>query len=121
MNKKEIENQITVISGNEFVLEELYKLLDAQEAIAFVGSGASAGLWPMWKEFLEGFVDHSLKLGKVTQPEADYFKDYASQNPLETAQQLRNKIGERDYFEYIRETFKDEISSQTGGAFTLTH
>ena len=119
--QQEIEDQIKEISGNEPVLQELYKLLDAEEAIAFVGAGASAGLWPLWDEFLARFVDHSLKLGKITQPEADYFKKDASQNPLETAQQLRNKIGDRDYFEYLRETFKDRTSPQTNRSFTLTH
>ncbi|MCP4607585.1 MAG: hypothetical protein GY845_02560 [Planctomycetes bacterium] len=122
MNPQEIENQIKAVPGNEPVLEKLYELLDSKEAIAFVGAGASAGLWPLWDEFLTGFVDHSLKLGKITQPEADYFKKDALQNPLETAQQLRNKITEdRDYFEYIQETFKDKISPQTNGAFTSTH
>ncbi|MBW2740143.1 MAG: SIR2 family protein [Deltaproteobacteria bacterium] len=121
MNQQDIENQIKAIPGNESVLEEMYKLLDAEEAIAFVGAGASAGLWPLWDEFLTGFVEHSLKLGKITQPEADYFKNDASQNPLETAQQLRDIIGVRDYCIYLQEIFKDKISPQTGGAFTLTH
>lgn len=121
MNSKEIENQIKQIPGNEPVLENLYQLLDTEEAIAFVGAGASAELWPLWDEFLTGFVEHSLKLGIITQPEADYFKNDATQNPLETAQQLRNKIQDRYYFEYLRETFKDKISPQTGSAFTLTH
>lgn len=121
MNQQEIESQIKSISGNGPVLEQLYKLLDTKEAIAFVGAGASAGLWPIWDEFLNGFVDHCLKIGKITQPEADYFKNDALQNPLETAQQLRNKIDDRNYFEYLQETFKDRISQQTNGAFTLTH
>ncbi|MCP4609357.1 MAG: hypothetical protein GY845_11655 [Planctomycetes bacterium] len=121
MNQQEIENQIKDITGNGPVLEKLYELLDSKEAIAFVGAGASAGLWPLWDEFLTTFVDHSLKLGKITSPEADYFKKDASKNPLETAQQLRNEIGDRDYFEYLQETFKDKISPQTNGDFTLTH
>ena len=121
MNQEETEIQIKEIPGNEHALEELYKLLDAEESIALVGAGASAGLWPLWDEFLKGFVDHSLKLGKVTPPEADFFKEEALQNPLETAQQLRNKIGDRDYFEYLQEIFKDKISPQTDGTFTLTH
>ena len=121
MNRQDVENQIKAIAGNEAVLKELYKLLDAEEAIAFVGAGASAGLWPLWDEFLTGFVEHSLKLGKITQDEADFFENDASQNPLETAQQLRNKIGDRDYFEYLRETFKDKTSTHTDDAFTLTH
>jgi len=121
MNQQEVENQIKAVAGNEPVLEELYKLLDAEDAIALVGAGASAGLWPLWDEFLKGFVDHSLKLAKITQSEANFFKNEAAQNPLETAQQLRNKIQDRDYFAYLQETFKDKTSPQTGGAFTLTH
>lgn len=121
MNQKEIEKQIKEISGNEPVLEKLYKLLDAEEAIALVGAGSSAGLWPLWDEFLKGFVEHSLKLGKITQDDVDFFKKETLQNPLETAQQLRNKIQDRDYFEYLQETFKDKISPQTDGAFTLAH
>ncbi len=121
MNHKETEKQIIAISGNKPVLEELYRLLDAEEAIALVGAGASAGLWPLWDEFLKNFVEHCLKLGKITQPEADFFKKEALQNPLETAQQLRNKIQDHYYFEYLQETFKDKISPHTDAAFTLTH
>jgi hypothetical protein len=111
MNQQQIETQIKAISGNAPALEKLYELLDGEDAIAFVGAGASAGLWPLWDEFLKGFVGHSLKLGKITPSEADYFKKEAAQNPLETSQQLRNKIGENDYFEYLSETFKDRIST----------
>jgi len=121
MKPKNIENQIKQFPGNETVLEKLYKLLDAEEAIAFVGAGASAGLWPLWDEFLTGFVEHSRKLGKIKKPEAEFFKKEAVQNQLETTQQLRDKIGDWDYFEYLQETFKDNVSPQTGGAFTLTH
>ena len=121
MNQQKIEKQIKAIAGNEPVLKELYKLLDAEEAIAFVGAGASAGLWPLWDEFLTGFIEYSLKLGKITRPEADYLKKEASQNPLEITQQLQNKIGDRDYFKYLQATFKDKISPQTGDAYTLTH
>ena len=121
MDQQQVENQIKQIPGNEAVLEKLYKLLDAGEAIAFVGAGASAGLWPLWDEFLAGFVEYSLKLGKINNDEAHYLKNEAHQNPLETAQQLRNKTGERDYFEYLQETFQDKISPHTNAAFTLTH
>ena len=89
MNQQAIETQIKAISGNAPVLEKLYELLDGEDAIALVGAGVSAGLWPLWDEFLKSFVDHSLKLGKVTPPEEDYFKKEVAHNPLETAQQLR--------------------------------
>jgi len=122
MDPNVVQQEIEKISGNGPVLEKLYQLLEAGDAIAFVGAGASAGLWPLWDEFLNGFVEHSLKLGKINRDEADFFKKDASKNPLETAQQLRNKLqDDRLYFEHVQETFKDRISPQTGGTFTLTH
>ena len=121
MNLQTIEQEIQSISGNGPVLEELYKLLESGEAIALVGAGASAGLWPLWNEFLHGFIAHSLKSGKINSNEAAFFQQEASQTPLETAQQLRNKIGEQLYFQYLYETFRDKISPHTGDAFTLTH
>jgi hypothetical protein len=121
MNIQDIEKEIQSIPGNGPVLEELYKLLETGEAISLVGAGASAGLWPLWNEFLQEFIAHSLKSGKINSDEAAFFQKEAPQTPLETAQQLRNKIGEQLYFEYLYETFCDKISPYTGGAFTLTH
>ena len=93
--RKEIEKQIKQFPGNEPVLKNLYELLDAEEAIAFVGAGASAELWPLWDEFLAGFAEHSLKLGKITRSEADYFKKDVSQNPLEIAQKRFRETNRR--------------------------
>ncbi|RIK69169.1 hypothetical protein DCC62_23910 [candidate division KSB1 bacterium] len=121
MNIHGIEKEIQSITGNGPVLEELNKLLESGEAIALVGAGASAGLWPLWNEFLQGFITHSLNSGKINSDEATFFQQEAPQTPLETAQQLRHKIGEQLYFEYLYETFSDKISPHTGGAFTLTH
>jgi hypothetical protein len=86
MTQQEIENQIKSIPGNGLVLEELYKLLDSGEAIALVGAGASAGLWPLWNEFLNDFVTFSFKLDKISELESEYLKSEALNNPLEIAQ-----------------------------------
>ncbi|MGH7455822.1 MAG: hypothetical protein ACRENG_30985, partial [bacterium] len=102
MNLQAIEQEIQFIPGNGPVLEELYKLIESGEAIALVGAGASAGLWPLWNELLKGFVEFSQKHGKINSVEADIFLQQAPHTPLETAQQLRNTIGERDYFEYLQ-------------------
>lgn len=121
MNLQDIEKEIHAIPGNSPALEELYKLLDSGETTALVGAGASAGLWPLWEEFLHDFIEHCQECGKIKKKEAKFLLKEAPQTPLETAQQLRNKIGEQLYFEHLQETFKDKISPQTGGAFTLTH
>ena len=121
IDQQAIEEQIKMFPGNEAALEQLYTLLDEGEAIAFVGAGVSAELWPLWNNFLKSFVDHGKKLGKITAEEADYFKEQATDNPLEIAQQLRNKLGKREYFTYLRETFEDKTSDLTNGAYTQNH
>jgi len=121
MNFGEIESQICSIKGNEAVLEHLYKLLESGEGIGLVGAGASAGLWLLWNDFLLKFIEFSKKNGKIEDDEAEYFIKEASNTPLETAQQIRNKIGEPLYFEFLYNTFKDIECPQTGAAFTLTH
>lgn len=121
MNIQSVEKEIREIPGNGPVLEVLYKLLESGEAIALVGAGASAGLWPLWNEFLQGLIEHSQKNGKISQDEAAYFLKDAPQDPLIIAQLLRKKIGDPLYFEYLQETFSDKISPHTSGAFTLAH
>ena len=121
MTIEAIENQIKTIPGNEAALESLYQLLDEKNAIAFVGAGASAGLWPWWNNCMHNFMNQGLKLGKISEEKAKYFKKEAGETPLETAQQLRNELEDRDYFDFLRTTFKDKSSPKTGGSFTLTH
>ncbi len=121
MRWQETEQAITAIPGNGPVLEKLGRLLEKGEAIALVGAGASAGLWPLWDEFLQGFIESSLRHGRIRPEKADYFKQEAPPTPLETAQQLRLKIGEALYFEYLQQTFSDKPSPQTGWVYTLAH
>lgn len=121
MNIESVEKEIREIPGNGPVLEVLYKLLESGEAIALVGAGASAELWPLWNEYLQGLIEHSQKNGKISQDEAASFLKEAPQDPLTIAQQLRKKIEDPLYFEYLQETFSDKISPHTGGAFTLAH
>ena len=59
MNLQSVEDDIRAIPGNGPVLEKLYEILEVEEAIALVGAGASAGLWPLWNDFLNGFIEHS--------------------------------------------------------------
>jgi hypothetical protein len=121
MDWQEVEQQIRDIPGNGPVLEKLCELLESGEAIALVGAGASAGLWPLWDKFLEGMIGYALDQVKINQDEADFLKSEATTTPLETAQDLRNRLGEEHYFKYLQDTFKDQKSSQTGGAYTPTH
>ncbi len=117
---QKIQQEIEAVPGNGPALGALCDLLETGEAIALVGAGASAGLWPLWDEFLQGFIEHTRQYGKLNSAEAGFLQKEAHQTPLETVQQLRNKIGDNLYYKYVHKTFSDKISPQTGHAFTLT-
>jgi len=121
MNILSVEKEIQSLPGNAPVLDELYKLLESGEALALVGAGASAALWPLWDGLLKGFIELGQKHAKITPAEAEFFAQEAPKTPLETAQLLRRRIGAQLYFEHLEETFSDKISLDTGGAFTPTH
>jgi hypothetical protein len=46
-------------------LETLASILEARNAIAFVGAGASAPMYPLWGKFIELLADHAVAEGKA--------------------------------------------------------
>ena len=61
------------------------------------------------------------KHAPITQDDAEFLLREASHTPLETAQQLRNMIGNGLYFDYLYKTFSDRQSDKTNGAFSRHH
>jgi len=59
-----IEDVLSV-AGNRPVFETLVSILKAGKAIAFVGAGASAGMYPLWGRFIELLADHVVAEGKA--------------------------------------------------------
>lgn len=118
MDKEAVEQEIKNIRGNEAVLYKLYELLESGDAIAFAGSGVSAEIWPLWNPLLQELTEYTKSFGKINQPEADFFLRNAIFSPLETAQQIRDKLGDKLYFEFLQDTFSDKMSLQTGCCFT---
>jgi len=45
------------IPGNPGVFEDLVELVGSEEAIAYVGAGASAPLYPLWGELIRRLAD----------------------------------------------------------------
>ena len=121
MDFKAIEDQIKAIPGNEAVLTELLTLLDNGEGIALVGAGASAELYPLWTSFLNGLVNFGEQHGRIEQAAATYYKSAAENSPLETAEQIKTDIGDKLFFKFLKDTFKDKKSKQTDKNYTLTH
>ncbi len=70
---------------------------------------------------MQGFIEYVRQYGKISSAEALFFQREVFHTPLETIQQLRHKIGDHLYYEYLHKTFSDKTSPQTGSAFTSTH
>ncbi len=121
MDFERVQTEIEAIPGNGPVLEALCRLLEEGEAIALVGAGASAGLWPLWHEVLDDFIAFGRRHDTISEDDAEFLRQEAASTPLETAQQLRNKLDEPQYFTYLHDTFSDKTSPLTKGAFTPTH
>ncbi|HEX3528542.1 MAG TPA: hypothetical protein VH988_15865 [Thermoanaerobaculia bacterium] len=57
-------DDILKIPGNRPVFEDLQRLLALNKAIAFVGAGASAGMYPLWGEFIGKLADYAVEQGR---------------------------------------------------------
>ena len=53
-------DDVLAVAGNRPVFEALVSILEARKAIAFVGAGASAGMYPLWGKFIELLADHAV-------------------------------------------------------------
>ena len=61
------------IPGNQHVLERLRELLDSGQAIALVGAGASAGLYPLWSELIRRLAEESVTRGLAKEEDRDFW------------------------------------------------
>ena len=63
-------DDVLSVAGNRPVFETLVSILKAGKAIAFVGAGASAPMYPLWGKFIELLADHAVNEGKAEERDA---------------------------------------------------
>jgi tetratricopeptide (TPR) repeat protein len=113
-------DEILSIPGNRLVFEALTLALRKGEAIAFVGAGASAGIYPLWGEFIERLVDHAVAAGKVEPKDAARWKADTISTPQQRVSVITRKLGERSYRVFLKETFAPRTGAD-GRRYTPTH
>jgi hypothetical protein len=96
---------ILQIPGNEAVFNKLKQLLQNEKAVAFVGAGASAGLYPLWGKFIELLADHAVHEGKAGPKDAKRWKADTTCTPQQRVNTILRKLGEPLYREFLRNTF----------------
>jgi hypothetical protein len=93
------------IPGNEHVLDRLWQLLGAEQAIAFVGAGASAGLYPLWGGLIRQLAQEPVTLGLATAADRDYWLRTAERSPQQAVRGIRESLGRQVYGEVLRGIF----------------
>ena len=63
-------DDVLSVAGNRPVFETLVSILKAGKAIAFVGAGASAPMYPLWGKFIELLAEHAVDEGKAEEKDA---------------------------------------------------
>jgi hypothetical protein len=98
-------NDILDLPGNRPVYDTLTDFLRKEKAIAFVGAGASAGLYPLWDQFIDRLADHAVREGKAEEKDAKRWKADTKSTPQQRVNVIVNRLGEDRYRNFLRFTF----------------
>jgi len=111
---------VLAVAGNRPVFETLVSILEAGKAIAFVGAGASAPMYPLWGKFIELLADHAAAEGKAEDKDAKRWKADTASTPQQRVNVILRKLGEPLYRNFLRATFGPQ-KGPGGRRYTATH
>jgi len=110
------EQRALLAQVNRSGLASLQEHLATRTAIAFLGSGASAPLYPMWNELVEELVAHTAD--RLTPEAVATFRARAGTAPDAIVELLRRELGPAQYRELLRATFRQRRDPRTGRSWT---
>lgn len=108
------------IPGNDHALAALRALLKAREAIAFVGAGASAGLYPLWGKLLGGLMNAAVSRGLASEDDRSFWRKLQQKNPQQVVRGIKEKLGPGIYGDLLHDIFKP-VRGADGNDFTPVH
>lgn len=111
---------ILSLHGNRGVFESLVSSLRDEEAIAFVGAGASAGMYPLWGELINLLADHAVAEGCAAPGDAERLKADTTLTPQQRVQGILLRLEEARYRNFLKATFGPRRSAD-GRRYTATH
>jgi tetratricopeptide (TPR) repeat protein len=98
---------------------KLHTYLESGSAIAFVGAGGSAPLYPLWDSLIAELISSAeVSLGELT---ASTCRQMARTDPDAVVELVRRRLGAPAYRETLRHLLRLRRDSQTGRTFTFTH
>jgi len=113
-------DDILSIPGNRSVFDALISVLKGKEAIAFVGAGASAGMYPLWDKLMEQLADYAVAEGTATERDAERWKTDTKSTPQQRVNVMLRRLGEARYHKFLKETFGPR-EGPDGNRYTVTH
>ena len=97
-------------------LEALREYLAAGKAVAFLGAGVSAPLYPLWDGLIGELVDAAA--ARLTGQEAATCRALARESPEEVVEIVRASLGAAAYREVLREVLRVRTDPETGRSWT---
>lgn len=97
-------------------LAALRGYLDSGEAVAFLGAGASAPLYPLWSGLIGELVDAAA--GRLSEAEAATCRRLAGSAPEEVVEIVRRSLGGPSYHAVLREVLRVRTDPDTGRSWT---
>jgi len=101
---------------NEPGLSALRGYLTSGQAVAFLGAGASAPLYPLWVGLIGDLVDAAA--GRMSAEEADTCRALARDSPEEVVEIIRQQLGVPAYREVLRQVLRARTDPETGCSWT---
>ena len=119
MNKASAVTDWRSIPGNPLAFEQLRDLLHGRKAIAFVGAGASAGLYPLWDELIRELANEAVLHG-AAEADRKYWLENFGRNPDVVVAGIKRALIQGSYAEQLRAIFRPKAGAD-GNYFTPLH
>ena len=117
--RPDVADEWRQIPGNEHAYNRLREVLATDEAIAFVGAGASSGLYPLWTELIRQLSDKVVEQGMATDKERTLWLA-STTSPQQAVRGIKKALGDGPYGEELRKIFAPRLGAD-GNYFTPAH
>ena len=97
-------------------LTALRDYLASGQAVAFLGAGVSAPLYPLWTGLIGELVDTAA--GRLDDRQEESLRALASQSPEEVVEIVRTALGTGAYREALRRVLRVRTDSESGRSWT---
>jgi len=97
-------------------LDALHEYLDSGQAVAFLGAGVSAPLYPLWDGLIGELVEAAS--GRLTAKEAETCRVLARESPEEVVEIVRRGLGPGVYREVLRQVLRARTGPESGRSWT---